>query len=158
MIDIKNKVDCCGCNACGDICAKKAISFKTDIEGFWYPIVDKEKCVDCGLCETACPIIQVDKYKKNDFDKPECYAVQNKNLEALFNSTSGSAFSALAEKMYKDGGFVGGAIFNDDFSVKQFISDDKKDLEILRNTKYVQSNSEGFYLQVRDLLKAGEKS
>lgn len=157
MIDIKNKVDCCGCNACGDICAKKAISFKTDIEGFWYPIVDKEKCVDCGLCETACPIIQVDKYKKNDFDKPECYAVQNKNLEALFNSTSGSAFSALAEKMYKDGGFVGGAIFNDDFSVKQFISDDKKDLEILRNTKYVQSNSEGFYLQVRDLLKAGEK-
>ena len=86
-----------------------------------------------------------------------CFAAQNKNLESLFNSTSGSAFAAFAEKMYKGGGYVGGAIFDEDFSVRQFISNDKKDLEILRNTKYVQSNSEGFYRKVRDLLKSGEK-
>ena len=29
MIEIIDKVDCCGCNACGDICAQKAITFKT---------------------------------------------------------------------------------------------------------------------------------
>ena len=51
MIDIQNKVDCCGCNACGDICGHKAISFTTDNEGFWYPQVNKELCVDCGLCD-----------------------------------------------------------------------------------------------------------
>lgn len=45
MIQITDKVHCCGCNACGDICGKKAISFKTDNEGFWYPEVDKGKCV-----------------------------------------------------------------------------------------------------------------
>lgn len=157
MINIHNKVDCCGCNACGDICGKNAITFKTDNEGFWYPEVDKEKCVDCGMCEKVCPIIQADSLKKNDFETPKCFAAQNKNLESLFNSTSGSAFAAFAGKMYKDKGFVGGAIFNEDYSVNQFISNDKKDLEILRNTKYVQSNSEGFYLKVRDLLKAGEK-
>lgn len=157
MIKIVDKVDCCGCNACGDACAHHAITFKTDIEGFWYPEVDMQKCVDCHLCEKACPIIQIDCLKKNDFEHPECYAVQNKNLESLFNSTSGSAFAALAEKMYKDGGYVGGAVFNDDFSVRQFISNSKSDLEILRNSKYVQSNSEGFYRQVQELLKAGEK-
>ena len=25
MINIRNKVDCCGCNACGDICAHPTI-------------------------------------------------------------------------------------------------------------------------------------
>lgn len=157
MITIKNKVDCCGCNACGDVCSKKAITFKTDTEGFWYPEVDKEKCVDCGLCEKVCPILQINVLKQNDFATPECYAAQNKNLESLFNSTSGSAFAAFAEKIYKQGGFVGGAVFDDSYSVKQFISNDKKDLEQLRNTKYVQSNSEGFYIAVRELLKEGNK-
>ena len=157
MIAINNKIDCCGCNACGDACAHSAISFKSDKEGFWYPEVDTNKCVDCGLCEKVCPIIQIDSLKKNDFQEPRCYAVQNKNLDSLFNSTSGSAFAALAEKMYKDSGYVGGAIFNDDYSVRQFISNNKEDLEQLRNSKYVQSNSEGFYTQVRDILKKGEK-
>lgn len=157
MINIVDKVDCCGCNACGDICSKKAITFKTDNEGFWYPVVDKDKCIDCGLCEIVCPIIQSKELKINDFEKPLCFAAQNKNLESLFNSTSGSAFAGFAEKIYKDGGYVGGAVFNNDYSVKQFISNEKADLEQLRNTKYVQSNSEGFYIQVRDLLKAGEK-
>ena len=48
MIDIKRKEECCGCNACGDICPRNAISFKTDEEGFWYPVIDNEKCIDCG--------------------------------------------------------------------------------------------------------------
>lgn len=56
MIDIKRNEDCCGCNACGDICPKKAITFLVDKEGFWYPKVDKEKCIDCGLCNKVCPI------------------------------------------------------------------------------------------------------
>ena len=43
MIDIKNKKDCCGCHACGDVCHAQAISFHNDHEGFWYPVVDKDK-------------------------------------------------------------------------------------------------------------------
>ena len=117
MIQINKKADCCGCNACGDICPKQAISFETDIEGFWYPNVDMNKCIDCHLCEKVCPILQSDNLKKNDYDNPHCFAVQNKNLESLFNSTSGSAFAAFAEKIYKQGGYVGGAVFNDDYSV-----------------------------------------
>ena len=157
MIEIIDKVDCCGCNACGDICAQKAITFKNDEEGFGYPEINNELCTDCHLCEKICPILNIKELKKNDYEKPLCYAAQTKNLESLFNSTSGSAFATLAEKMYKLGGYVGGAIFNDDYSVKQFISSNKADLEKLRNSKYVQSDSQGFYKQVRDLLKAGEK-
>lgn len=157
MIQINDKKDCCGCNACGDVCSHDAITFKTDNEGFWYPEVDKQKCVDCHLCEKVCPILQIANLKSNDFERPVCYASQTKNLESLFNSTSGSAFASFAEKIYKEKGYVGGAVFNDEYSVRQFISNDKKDLEALRNTKYVQSNSEGFYNKVKELLQAGEK-
>lgn len=157
MINIQNKVDCCGCNACGDVCAHKAITFKTDNEGFWYPEVDKTKCTDCGLCEKVCPIINIDTLKKNDFKEPICYAAVHKNYEVRFDSTSGGLFSAFAEKFYKDKGYVGGAIYNDDWTVKQYISADKSDLPKLRSSKYQQSSFEGFYKQVRDLVKQGEK-
>ena len=157
MIRIQNKIDCCGCNACGDICAHNAISFKTDIEGFWYPDVDMDKCVDCGLCEKVCPIINIKELKKNDIPQSICYAAEHKNLEVVFDSTSGGLFSALADIMYKSGGYVGGAIFNEDFSVKQYISNDKEDLPRLRSSKYLQSHLDGFYKQVKDLLKAGER-
>ena len=158
MIQINNKKDCCGCNACGDVCAQGAISFNTDNEGFWYPTVDMSKCTDCHLCEKICPIINIKNLKKNDFDKPShTYAAIHKNNEVRFDSTSGGLFSALAEKMYRDGGYVGGAIYDEKFNVHHFISNDKEDLKKLRSSKYVQSNLTGFYIKVRDLLKKGEK-
>lgn len=157
MIEIIDKSKCCGCNACGDICPKDAISFHTDIEGFWYPEVDKERCIDCGLCDKVCPIIHINELKINDLSQSECHAAIHKNIEVRFDSTSGGLFSALAERTYKEGGYVGGAIFNEDYSVSHFISNDKKDLTALRSSKYLQSNAEGFYKLIRELLKNGEK-
>ena len=156
MIQITDKTKCCGCNACGDICPHDAITFKTDIEGFWYPEVDKNKCVECGLCEKVCPIINVKDLKKNDLPQSICYAAEHKNMEVVFDSTSGGLFSALADIMYKDKGYVGGAVFNADFSVRHYISNDKKDLPLLRSSKYLQSSLEGFYKQVHALVRAGE--
>jgi len=158
MIQLKDKKDCCGCNACGDICPKDSISFKTDIEGFWYPEINMETCIDCHMCENVCPIINISKLKKNEYKEPKCFAAIHKNIEMRFGSTSGGLFTAFADKTLKEGGYVGGAIFNDDFSVCQIVTDDKSLMPKLRRSKYLQSNAEGFYEAVSKLVKEGKKT
>lgn len=159
MINIINKADCCGCNACGDICAKHAITYKTDIEGFWYPEVNKELCVDCGLCEKVCPVLNIQELKKNDFEKPShTIAAINKNMRIRWNSTSGGAYTALAETMLEQGGYVSGAIYNEGFTgVHNYVSNNPDDLENLRSSKYLQSNAEGLFRTIKDLLTKGRK-
>ncbi|MCM1218484.1 MAG: Coenzyme F420 hydrogenase/dehydrogenase, beta subunit C-terminal domain [Lachnospiraceae bacterium] len=158
MINITDKVDCCGCNACGDVCAHNAISFKTDIEGFWYPVVDKEKCIDCGLCDKVCPVINIGALKKNDYEHPQqSIAAINRNMRIRWNSTSGGAYTALAEGVLGQGGYVTGAVYNKEFLVQSLVSNKVDDLEKLRSSKYLQSNCEGQYRTIRELLRKGEK-
>lgn len=155
MIVIKNKIDCCGCNACGDVCAHVAITFKTDIEGFWYPVVDKEKCVDCGLCEKVCPIIH--KAEQERYSVPKVFAAYNRNEEVRIDSTSGGLHSALANVMYGKGAYVCGAVYNDDHTVSHVVSPDKNLLPKIRSSKYLQSSMLGQYKEIRTLLRKGEK-
>lgn len=157
MIEIENKTDCCGCQACGDICHADAISFHSDHEGFWYPEVDRNKCTDCHLCEKICPVLNIDALKYRNKSAPKVFGGYNKDIVIRFDSTSGGVFSLLAQAMYKQKGYVSGAIYTDEFKVLNFISDDKKDLKRLRSSKYVQSNADGLYRRIKSLLESGEK-
>lgn len=157
MIEINDKKNCCGCQACGDICPVQAITFRADHEGFWYPEVDKDKCTDCHLCEKMCPMIHIDALKHNDLPEPQVFGGYNKDVVIRFDSTSGGIFSLLAQAMYRQKGYVSGAVYTDDLKVVNFISNDKKDLKRLRSSKYVQSNAEGLYKRIRQLLTAGER-
>ena len=49
---------CVGCRSCEQICPKQAIAFKENSEGFLYPYVQSNKCVDCSLCMKRCPIAE----------------------------------------------------------------------------------------------------
>ena len=52
----ERKEECCGCTACYAICPKSAIEMKEDEEGFEYPHINEEICVQCGMCLKVCPI------------------------------------------------------------------------------------------------------
>ena len=155
MIKINNKKDCCGCNACGDICVQQAINFNTDIEGFWYPNVDLNKCTDCGLCEKVCPIIN--KAKEERYNIARVFAAYNKDEAVRIDSTSGGIHSALANVMYNRNAYVCGAVYNDDYTVSHFTSPDKTMLPKIRSSKYLQSSMNGQFKEIRNLLREGNE-
>ena len=34
---------------------------KKDEMGFWYPQIDKDKCIKCYLCQKVCPFKNIEK-------------------------------------------------------------------------------------------------
>ena len=154
MISITDKTLCCGCNVCGDICPKGAISFKTDKEGFWYPEVDTDSCVNCGLCEKVCPVLSKADFIKR-YETPAVYAAYSKDEAIRIDSTSGGIHSVLAGKMFDRGAFIGGAVYNEDLTVSQVITDDRERLPEIRSSKYLQSDASSVYKAISERLKEG---
>lgn len=157
MIDIKNKVNCTSCSACYNICPKNAISMKEDKEGFKYPKIDKEKCVGCNLCSTVCPMLN--QYINNGeyFREPEIMAAWSRNENIRLDSTSGGIFSELAIKTINEGGYICGAVYNKDWTVKHILTNNIEDLKSIRSSKYLQSNINLLYREIEDKLKEGKK-
>lgn len=153
MIEIIEKKHCCGCHACFNICSKNAIEIVEDEKGFKYPRVDKEKCVDCGLCEKVCPVLS-NKQIKNE---PRAYACINKDEEIRNQSASGGIFTLLATAIINDGGVVFGACFDENFGVCHTYCENIEDLGKYRGSKYLQSDVGLSYKKAKDFLDQGKK-
>lgn len=153
MIKITQKEHCCGCSACVHICPKHSISFQEDKEGFLYPKVDLETCIDCGLCEKVCPIINQDSER----EPQKVFAAKNNDETIRLKSSSGGVFTLLAEKIIEDGGVVFGARFNENWEVVHDYTDTIEGLEQFRGSKYVQSTVGESFKQAEMFLKAGRK-
>ena len=147
-IEILGKGDCCGCQSCYNICPVEAIEMKPDTEGYLYPSVDNDKCIQCGKCQKHCPAIQV----QYDNRIPECYAVMAED-ELRAKSASGAMFPLLADYVLSKQGYVCGAAYMEDLSVEHILIKDKGELYKLRGSKYVQSNTKNVYPEIQKLLK-----
>ena len=148
MIDIEDKANCCGCYSCYNICPKKAIEMVEDEKGFKYPKIDKEKCIDCGLCEKVCPIINNKNFEK----EVKAYACFNKNLETRMNSSSGGIFSLIANYILDLNGIVFGAQFDKEYNVVHSYIENQKDLYKFQCSKYVQSDIGDTYKKAKEFL------
>ena len=154
MIRIEHPEDCCGCTACASICSHDAISMKPDTLGFLYPEVDMEKCVDCGLCEKVCAFN--DNYDTSlNLSQPDVYAARHKNMKEIEASQSGAAFVALSDWILEQGGVVYGAGYSEHFRVVHKRATTKKERDEFRGSKYVQSDLNIVFRQVKDDLKMG---
>lgn len=149
-----NHKDCTGCKLCGDICSKDAISFNYD-RGFWYPIVDADKCINCGLCSKKCPALNPVAETK---EKPvACYGAKTFNEKVREHSTSGGFFSELATDFIINGGYCIAAIYDEECRIVHACSKELKDIERFRQSKYAQSDIQGMYKEAKYLLTEGEK-
>ncbi|MBO4845826.1 MAG: Coenzyme F420 hydrogenase/dehydrogenase, beta subunit C-terminal domain [Lachnospiraceae bacterium] len=154
MIVLNNKYECCGCTACKSICPKNAITMLKDEEGFKYPHINQDICVDCHLCEKICPYIN---RKHPDTDIEKCFASVNTNSDERKKSSSGGMFTAFANWIIKFGGVVFGAAFDEQWCVCHKSADSAETLSSLVGSKYMQSDLGDTYLCIKKLLDSGRK-
>lgn len=129
--------ECCGCGTCKEKCPKGAISMIMDNKGFYYPFIEQNKCIDCGLCLKVCDFKQTSKKEGNIID---VFALQHNNKNVLKRSSSGGAFTAISDIILNEGGKVYGAIFAPESKEVYHIgTDNKKGRDRMRGSKYVQS-------------------
>ncbi len=138
---------CCGCKACEQVCPKYAISMKIDEKGFWYPRIDKKKCVECGLCHKVCP----ENYQSFQTNLPECIVYYNTDKEKQQEYSSGGAFLRICKAYVegKDDYAIYGAAITTGNIVKHIRITNWDNVNQLSRSKYVQSDTENVYKQVK---------
>ena len=136
MISIIEKSQCSGCSACYSTCPINCIQMISDAEGFYYPVVNTEKCIECRKCEKVCPYL-------NDLTLEaatrKVFVCQNRSLPIRQDSTSGGVFSALSQYVIDRNGIVFGAAFDKQFCINHKGGRSLDSLANFRGSKYVQS-------------------
>lgn len=151
MIDKVNPQDCAICGSCVNACPVNAISLIKPYLDFDYPEIDYEKCINCNKCEVSCPVI-------NNFERtietsyPKSYIGRNKKKDERMVSTSGGIFILFAKYIIQVGGYVCGAIMDDDFHVKHVLSNDIDVVHKMMGSKYVQSDTTNVFKDIKILL------
>ena len=151
----KNREECCGCASCSDICPRNAISMQPDPEGFLYPIVNVNICIDCGLCKKKCPTESHNL--KNTCQVKKTYCGRYTASQRVQLVSSGGLCDAAASHIIGLGGVVYGTGYSDDFhSVIIKRVERIEDLYQIRGSKYVQSiKPDGIYKNICDDIKKG---
>ncbi|MBP3253715.1 MAG: Coenzyme F420 hydrogenase/dehydrogenase, beta subunit C-terminal domain [Bacteroidales bacterium] len=156
MINITDKRNCTGCGACVNICPRNVITIVEDGDGFVYPKVDAEGCIECHLCEKSCPMLKdMSEICKKHAEFPQFYAGQLKNRDDLLEVSSGGAFWAFAQIIIEAGGVVYGAVQEDVDHIYHVRADNLDGIKNTRRSKYFQSETGATYRQTKEDLKKG---
>lgn len=147
--------NCTGCSACAQICPNRSISMVADSEGFLYPQIDASTCSDCSSCWAICPVVNSINAHEIPRLPIKVFGAWHLDPQIRNASSSGGVFSAIANKVLSNKGVVFGAAFDDTFCLKHTFIEDPADLFRLRGSKYLQSDVNNTFVQVKSFLDCG---
>lgn len=143
--------NCTGCTACVNACPKEAISI-LDERKFLNAIIDEKKCVNCGICEKICPQLTPVKLVAPS----KWFQGWTKEEDSRARSSSGGFAYSIMLSFLNNGGAVCSCVFqNGNFIYK--IASNETELNDFRGSKYVKSNPDRVYEQIRGLLRSGRE-
>lgn len=146
---------CTGCGACVSVCPRNALTLNYNEEGFYIPYLDQSACIGCGLCNKSCQAIN--PATVTDTDSRHIFMAKAADKSLVKASSSGGAFSLLADKIGKEGGVVYGARY--DFENERLIQDSTLNCSLsdLRKSKYIESYTSDTFKRIGQNLQQGLK-
>lgn len=126
---------------------------RADAEGFLRPSVDTSKCVNCGVCERACPVLR----EHAAGEVRAVYAAKATDDALRLVCSSGAVFPLVARQVLSEGGVVFGARWADARTVVHGKAEDEAALRELLGSKYLQSVMGNAYADCRAELRKGRK-
>lgn len=153
MIKVCESLECTGCGACENVCPKDALVIKADKYGYIRPFIDPSKCIDCHLCNKACPNNQ-----ELSFNTPiHAFVAAAVDRTEQWSSTSGGVASALARVVIREGGVVYGSTGFPANNVHHIRVEREDDLALLKGSKYVQSSMGGGLRTLKQDIMKGRR-
>lgn len=134
-----------------NVCPQKCIAMKADPRGFYYPLVDEQKCVQCKACVKACPVNK----EVLPVGIERVWVCKSRDEKVRAASSSGGVFTAIAEYVIDNGGVVFGACFDSEWNVVHDYVESNDELYKFRGSKYVQSRAELVFPLVKKFLNDG---
>ena len=153
---IINSTKCYGCGACACSCNFGALKMGSNGQGFMYPILEQSKCKNCNSCYKVCPAVDDNLNKIRGAVKiGDVYSARNVDSEIRRKSSSGGVFYALSEYVLQNNGYVCGVVWNNDFTVRHILSNMRIDRDAMIQSKYIQSDMNSCYKDVKKKLEDG---
>ena len=150
MINKTDSGECSGCTACYAICPQNAIIMKANEQGFKVPDICHEKCIECGLCDSVCPV-----NNKRIFTHKAYYAAKNIDNIVRTISSSGGVSSAICKWIIMNGGAVYGVQYDDNFKVVTKRAVTSEQCDAFKGSKYVQTDEKNTFRETENDLREG---
>lgn len=150
---------CCGCSACFNSCAFGAIKMIENQEGFRMPIVNIEKCTECGKCEKVCPYLNLRPStcpSRKDLENKNTYVYFSKSEHRKESASGGFVFDLFSHTIQKEGA-VCGCVWDQNMEARHTISEKSNELRAFQSSKYVQSDLNNCFSEIKSLLKQGKE-
>lgn len=152
---LASAAECIGCTACASRCPKNAIYMQRASDGFLRSKTDAEQCIQCGACTKACPVLQ--QNNNANISSPSCYTGWVTDDEKRLASSSGGAFTALAEQVLTQGGCVFGVALLENLTAAHICVESADELSKLRGSKYIPSSLGTAFRDAEKQLKTGRR-
>lgn len=142
--------NCTGCTACVSNCPANAITISDSLYAYNAEI-DSARCINCKMCFKICPqntapILRTPIQWKQGWVK---------SAESRKFSSSGGFATSIAKSFIQKGGIVCTCVQEGE-SFQFALIDQVEGLRRATGSKYVKSNPQGSFVQIKKQLKSGE--
>lgn len=144
---------CCGCMACKNSCPTSCISVKPNKIGKFVKQIEAKRCIQCGLCEKVCPILEPSRLHV----PKKAYVAWSRKININRKSSSGGVAASIYEYCIKNSIPCIGARYTEKLKVKYGFVEKTESIKNFAGSKYVYSHMDAIYKEIIMRLKSGGK-